>query len=285
MGKFKQSSRPFQLISIDFIGPLPRSTRQNKYVLVITDWFSKFVSLFALREATADKVVTILEKDIFLMFGVPEIIIMDNGKQFTSKKLNNLLDNYNVKKVWFTSHYHPQNNFTERYNQVIGNCLRAYSKKNHRHWDAHLSHIQLALRTCISEVTGYTPFYLNFAREYIHAGNEYKELLDDENINYVDTIDEFQIIASEVQDKLRKAYEKNKFYYDKNRKKITFEVGEKVYRKNFQLSDASKFVSSKLLPKNLPFTVTRKISDLCYELADEAGKIVGNYHVKDIFKA
>lgn len=286
-GKYKEVTTPFQMISLDFIGTVTASSKQNTVILVITDWFTKYVSCFALRRATAAKVVQILEEQIFLTYGVPEIIVMDNGKQFSGKELDRLLKEYDVRKVWFNSYYHPQNNFTERYNQTLGNCLRTYAKDNQRKWDVNLPKIQLALRTAVHEVTGYTPFFLNFGREYISSGNEYHELREnpsEETRNYSEFLTEFKQIAAEVQERMLKAYKKNKKRYDKDRVHVTFEVGEKVYRKNFAHSDASKHISAKFLPKNLQFTVSKKRSDLSYDLEDENGKFVGNYHVKDIYK-
>lgn len=288
MGKYKEAFAPFQMISLDFVGPITPSSRQNTVILVITDWFTKYVSCFALRRATASKVVQILEEQIFLTYGVPEIIIMDNGKQFSGKELNQLLKTYDIQKVWFNSYYHPRNNFTERYNQTLGSCLRAFAKENQRHWDVNLPKIQLALRTAVHEVTGYTPFFLNFGREYVPSGNEYNELYENNTVepkDYSNFLVDFKRVAAEVQEKMRLAYEKNKKRFDKDRVHVTFEVGEKVYRKNFAQSDATKNISSKLNPKKLPFIVSRKRSDLSYDLGDENGKFIGNYHVKDIFKA
>lgn len=288
MGKFKFANAPFQMISLDFVGPLPRTTLQNTVILVITDWFTKMVSLFALRQAKANKVVEILEKRIFLEYGVPEIVIMDNGRQFVSKELMTLFDKYRISKVWFNSYYHPQNNFTERYNKTLGNCLRAFSQEDHRHWDAKLHEIQLALRTAIHDVTGFSPFYLNFGREYVGCGNDYKELRNaDEKLTqkqYCSMLTEFQKTSSEVQSKMKRAYEKNAKYYNRRRVAVSFDVGDTVYRRTFGLSNASHYICKKLLPKYIPLKISKKVSDLTYELVDETNRFVGKFHVQDFFK-
>lgn len=91
MGKFRFAKVPFQMISMDLVDPLPRSTRQNTMIFVITDWFTKYVSIFPIRQATAANIVHILENDIFLVYGVPEKVIMDNGEQFVSKEMTKLI--------------------------------------------------------------------------------------------------------------------------------------------------------------------------------------------------
>lgn len=48
MGLPKQASKPFELIRFDFMGPFPRSIKRNTSILVVTDWFSKFVLIHPL---------------------------------------------------------------------------------------------------------------------------------------------------------------------------------------------------------------------------------------------
>jgi hypothetical protein len=66
-------SRPWQLISADLLGPLPRSTNGHEYVLVITDYFSKF-PLFTQQGHRRDRAKSVLN--------VRSPGIMDNGVQF-----------------------------------------------------------------------------------------------------------------------------------------------------------------------------------------------------------
>src|SRR6185295_10708931 len=56
--------KPWERIGIDFVGPLPRSRKGNKYILVITDYLTKWPEAKALREATAEKTAEFLYKEI-----------------------------------------------------------------------------------------------------------------------------------------------------------------------------------------------------------------------------
>lgn len=53
-GKEKICNRPWEMISIDFIGPYPRSRSGNAYALVVTDHFSKFTLIQVMRQATRE---------------------------------------------------------------------------------------------------------------------------------------------------------------------------------------------------------------------------------------
>lgn len=289
MGKYKSATRPMQMIAIDIVGPLTRSSKQNTCLLVATDWFTKFPFIFPLRAATATKICTLLEEQIFLIYGVPEIVVLDNGKQFVSKQMKALFAKYAIAKVWYNSYYHPQNNFTERTNKTIGNCLRAYVGVNHKKWDAQIPEITLALRTAVNEVTGYTPFFLMFGRECSLAASDYKLYDIEQDIetalrNRSRFLVDFQNVFNEVSFRIKRAYDKNKARYDRGRRDVEYEVGDVVYKKNHPMSNAIKSISSKLLPKNSQFTIVNKRSKLSYDLVDAKGKPAGNYHINDLFK-
>ncbi|KAJ8930988.1 hypothetical protein NQ314_016158, partial [Rhamnusium bicolor] len=65
--------RPWEVISTDLMGPFPRSTRGNQYILVVMDNFSKFSLVFPLRSATADVVSRKIEEDVFLVYDLEDI--------------------------------------------------------------------------------------------------------------------------------------------------------------------------------------------------------------------
>lgn len=288
MGKDKIVTKPFQMISMDLIGPLPRSTKQNAYLLVITDRFTKYTSLFPIRQATASKVVDLVETRWFNIFGVPETIIMDNGKQFVGKEFRNLANKYAVKNLWFNTPYHPQNNPTERVNKVVGNVLRCYIKDNHRLWDKDIQQVEVALNTSYSEVTGYTPFFLTFGRHYTFSSSDYQAYLDRTTDpskiipNRVKFLESFRGLHADITNRLKIAYEKYKKYYDRDKSHITFNVGDTIYRRNYIQSDALNYKSAKLYPKFVKCKVLVKISDLIYELEDNDGKKLGKWHIKDL---
>ncbi|KAK9731667.1 Integrase zinc binding domain [Popillia japonica] len=86
MGGHSLISRPWQVLSADIVGPLPKTSRGHQYIFVVSDCFSKFALFFPLRKATAPALVKHLEDSVFLQYGVPEVLISDNGVQFRSKE-------------------------------------------------------------------------------------------------------------------------------------------------------------------------------------------------------
>lgn len=62
MGKMRLATRPWQIISVDYIGPLPRSRRGNQHLLVVSDYFSKWVMIQPVRSIGSSSLCAILKE-------------------------------------------------------------------------------------------------------------------------------------------------------------------------------------------------------------------------------
>jgi len=76
---------PFEKWALDFVGPISPPSKQKKYILVCTDYVTKWVEAKALPFVTENIVVLFLFKDIFTRFGVPREIVTDQETQLTSR--------------------------------------------------------------------------------------------------------------------------------------------------------------------------------------------------------
>ena len=72
---------PFTRVGLDLIGPLPKTRRGNRYIIVLVDYFTKLVEAEPLKQTSSDEVIRFL-KNVFARHGVPELLITDNGPQF-----------------------------------------------------------------------------------------------------------------------------------------------------------------------------------------------------------
>ena len=155
---------PFQKLAIDFVGPLKVSHKGNKYLLTVKCVFTKWLEAFAMPEATADRVVRTLEKEIFARYGYCEQIHSDQGTQFTSKLFKEVGDLLGI-KITTTPAYNPKSNPVERSHRDLGAILRAMVANTDRSWEEVLPQALFALRTTPCRSTGLTPFQLMFGRE------------------------------------------------------------------------------------------------------------------------
>lgn len=290
MGKQKRVSWPWQVIACDIIGPMPKSARGNMYLLVVTDWFSKFTLLCPLRQASAEPISKFLEENVFLIYGAPQILLCDNGTEFTANKMKNLAQRYGV-KMWINARYHSQVNFVERYNRTIGAAIRSYlDNTDHRTWDQEIQKVAFALRTAVNESTGFSPVFLNFGRHVPVNGEYYGRLRDLDEVNpdalrefHAKEMEELPEVYKEVQRRLGEAYQRNARSYNAGKRPAdVYNVGDQVWKRNHTMSSSAKHIAAKLSPKFTPAIVRRAVSDLVYELEDDTGTNLGRWHVKDL---
>ncbi|XP_052742690.1 uncharacterized protein K02A2.6-like [Bicyclus anynana] len=288
MGRPKECFRPFQMLSIDLAGPLPNTRKQNCYIFVVTCCFSKYCLIFPLRRATSDLITKHLENDVFLVHGVPQTIVMDNGSQFISKELDKLLKTYNIPNIHFTPKYTPQINTVERYNKTIVTALSSFVEDDHRSWDVNIPKIQFAINNSINETTGFTPSFLVHGRELVTSGSHY---IDNDTSNefvflprdlYAENLGHLAVIFDKVQTALWRSHVKNTERYNLRRKHIEFNVGDNVWKKCYFLSDKEAYFSKKLAPKYQKCKVLEKRSPLVYVLEDLSGRNIGAWHIKDL---
>ena len=282
MGTRPPVRSPWQVISLDFVGPLPRSSRGSNTILVISDYLTKYVLTFPLRAATARNLVRTLEDQVFLVYGAPQYLICDNGVQMRSREFRNLCAEYGV-KISYTPLYHPQADPVERVNRVVKTMLGSYVKDDHRKWEEHLASITCAIRTSRSEVTSYSPYFVSFGRHYVGNGAIFEHGIPDKPPDLPTRVRGFQMLLDRVRKTLASSQERARKTYNLRRRPVQFVVGQKVWRRNKVLSDAVNFVNAKLAPKFVgPFTVRRRMGSWSYELEDDKGRTVGVWHVRDL---
>lgn len=293
MGAQKVARRPWQIVSIDFLGPFTRSKQGNTVLFVVIDWFSKFILLQPMRKATTRLVIKYLEDQIFSVYGVPEKIVSDNGSQFTAKDFKTFVQDYSVKH-WLNASYHAQTNHSERSNKVILSTIRAFIKADHRNWDENLAKIGCAIRTAVHESTKFSPYAVNFGYNMILSGEEHSKLdkilystspnlvPNDINDFVFDKQNLLRELREDVQKHMKEAYNRYSKYYNLRARPRVFQKGDVVWKKNFNLSDASKNISAKLNPQRVKCIVKKRVGTNTYELEDGTGKRLGIFHLKDI---
>lgn len=123
-------SAPLEYVAIDILGELPKTKRKNKYLLIISDRFSKLVRTVPMKRITAAAVAEAFVRDWTFVYGPPVYLLSDNGPQFTSKVFQEVCQILRVSNV-FTTRYHPQcNGQVERFSRTIVSALRHYLGDN-----------------------------------------------------------------------------------------------------------------------------------------------------------
>ena len=97
---------PFEKWALDFVGPISPMSRKKNYILVCTNYVTKWVEEKSLFKDTKKSIVDFIYEDIFTHFGVPHEIVTDQDTQFTSKMMRELTEKYGIKH-YKSSPYHP----------------------------------------------------------------------------------------------------------------------------------------------------------------------------------
>ena len=162
--KLFPATRPLESVAIDILGPLPRTKSGKRFLLVITDRYTKLTQVAALRSITAYHVAVAFCETWVFKYGPPATLLSDNGKQFTSRFFQSVCQLLGLSNV-FVSAYHPQaNGQTERYNRTILAMLRNYINDNQDDWDRYASAVTYAYNNHVHRSTRTTPFNLVLSR-------------------------------------------------------------------------------------------------------------------------
>ena len=118
------SSWPFAQWGLDIVGPFPKAVGNKKYLLVGIDYFTKWVEaepLANIRDVDAKRFVW---KNIVTRFGVPHVLISDNGLQFDSKMFSKYSGELEITNRYSTPVYPQGNGQAEAVNKVILSGLK-----------------------------------------------------------------------------------------------------------------------------------------------------------------
>ncbi|PIK39039.1 Retrovirus-related Pol polyprotein from transposon [Apostichopus japonicus] len=123
-----------QRCAMDIMGPLPVSSRGNRYVVVIADYFTKWTEAFAIADMEAETVARVLVEEFICRFGVPEELHTDQGRQFESELFQHMCRLLDIHKTR-TTPFHPQSDgMVERFNRTLEDMLSLVVSENQKDW-------------------------------------------------------------------------------------------------------------------------------------------------------
>jgi hypothetical protein len=135
------------LASADLCGPLKTEDGDKKFILCITDAFTKYVELVVLPNKEALTVATALLQRWICRYGLPLEFVTYKGKEFTNKMAAHLFDLLQVQNST-TASYHPQcNSQAEVCNKTIAQYLATTINKDTTDWVLYVPALAFAYNT------------------------------------------------------------------------------------------------------------------------------------------
>ena len=157
---------PFSLIAIDFLGKIrPMSRQGNSYIMVVTDYFTKWVEAIPLSDQTASTTSKALVKHIVSKHGLPKAILTDRGSNFMSKLFSNICHYLGIDRKLTTAYYPQTDGQTEKFNRTLRGMIRNYVKDNHENWEDVLELVCFAYTASVHASSYETPYFLMYGRD------------------------------------------------------------------------------------------------------------------------
>ena len=156
---------PFDLVTVDIVGPFPATSTGLAYIVVFHDYLSRWVEAFALPDQKAETVCKVLCDEVICRYGVPRRILSDNGPNFVALLTRRVYEVFGIHPQ-FASAYHPQTNgLAERFNSTLQQMLSCLVANRPTDWARLLPYVLFAYRTAVQASTQLSPFKVLFGRE------------------------------------------------------------------------------------------------------------------------
>lgn len=227
------STRPFERISLDIVGPLPEAgLTKLRFILTLQDDLTKFSIAYPISNATAEESCECLVHFISL-FGIPKTILTDQGTNFTADLFKRTCEFLKIKQIW-ASPYHPQTQGAlERSHSTLKEYLKSYVNENQTNWHKYVYTAMLTYNSSIHTTTRFTPYELIFGHKPFIPDSVFNS---DPEVTYPDYVKMLQHRLKYSREKalenIRASKEKSKTYYDRHTRPVQYKVGEYVYVKN-----------------------------------------------------
>ncbi|XP_028437739.1 uncharacterized protein LOC114558153 [Perca flavescens] len=260
---------PFERLGMDIVGPVERSKAGNRYMLVITDYATKYPEVFPLKSIKA-KAVAFCLVQFFARVGFPWEILTDQGTNFMSLLLKQVYQLLGIRSLR-TTPYHPQTDgLTERFNQTLKQMLRKFVNNSGTDWDQWLPYLLFAYREVPQASTGFSPFELLYGHEVRGPLSLMREIWEGgkergESVNVISYVvqmrERLEKMSELAQAHMVEAQQQQKSWYDRSARQRSFNPGQKVL---VLLPSDDK----KLLAKwQGPFEILKKLGPTTYQVS------------------
>ena len=154
-----QSRGPWDMLSVDIVGPLPADNRQE-FLIVLVNCYSRYTILVPSSNHTASTVSEALLRHVVPYFGIPRRLLLDCGREFVGDVWGKLMRSLGIQRI-LTSPYHPKvNAINERSHRTLNNMLRArlLEGTSSKAWVEKVPGIMLALNAMPHEPHGFSAY-------------------------------------------------------------------------------------------------------------------------------
>uniref|UniRef100_A0A2N9HY76 Uncharacterized protein n=1 Tax=Fagus sylvatica TaxID=28930 RepID=A0A2N9HY76_FAGSY len=156
-----------QYWGLDIVGPLPRATGNRQWLIVATDYFTKWVEAEPLARITDSESRKFVWKSIITRFGIPRCFVSDNGTQFDSGPFKKYCSDFGIRNHFSSPAYPQGNGQAESSNKVILNGIKKRLEEAKGRWVEELPTVLWTFRITPRSSTRETPYSLTYGVEAV----------------------------------------------------------------------------------------------------------------------
>ncbi|GMF48905.1 unnamed protein product [Phytophthora fragariaefolia] len=149
--------RPIEVVPMDFVTHMPKSARENTFLLLFQDMFSDYVMCKPLDSTTAQDTTEAYEERVFRNFRASSMLRHDIDPRFSSEVFTRFCDLLGSHQRATLADRPQANGQQERSVQTV---IRSVAEVGQSDWDDHVEHLMFALNTSFDATRLDTPFYL-----------------------------------------------------------------------------------------------------------------------------
>jgi transposase InsO family protein len=145
----------------------PPSGKGHKFVLLATNYFTKWVEAIPSKKVTLENRVEFVKEHIIYRFGIPQTITTDQGTQFTSSELRDFAESMGIKLVNSSPYYVQANGQAEASNKIMINIIQKKIDQKPKRWHSVLNEALWAYRMAPHGATHASPYELVYGHHAI----------------------------------------------------------------------------------------------------------------------
>jgi IS30 family transposase len=122
---------PFRSWTLDFIGQIhPASSKGHQFVLVATNYFTKWTEAIPLKNMTHKEVIHFILEHIIHRFGIPQTLTTDQGLSFMSHQVREFAKSLKIKLLSSSPYYAQANGQAESSNKILIKLIKKNIEEN-----------------------------------------------------------------------------------------------------------------------------------------------------------
>lgn len=259
----------WETITMDFIGPLPKTKTGYDSIVVFVDKLTKMVHYSPAHiKDTAVDIAKIFIKDIFKLHGLPRTIISDRDTRFTGHFWRSVFRTLGTRLAMSTA-FHPETDGqTERANRTLLENLRSFVSQHQDDWELHLPILEMAYNNSVNASTGHTPFYLNYGYHPRMPTSLSPKIPACPTPEAASFLENLQVSLERAKRLLEEAQHRQKRAADHRRRPSPdYNIGDQVLLSTTNLNLRHLGATRKLLPKWIgPFKILESINGVSFKL-------------------